>query len=423
MNIVRRFFKDLGPGVITGAADDDPSGIATYTQTGAQFGYGMLWTAVFMFPMLIAIQEVCARIGAVTGEGIASIIKKRFNKKILYAVVFLVLIANTINIGADIGAMAAATALVVPVNTKLLCVLFTIFMLTMEIFVGYKTYAGILKWLCLSLLAYPMTAFMVHQDWGTVLKATVIPHLQFDFQFLFIITGVLGTTISPYLFFWQASEEVEEVREAALKKHHSGRTQLPVNFMKKLRIDNFSGMLFSEIATWSIIVVGAAVLHANGIKDVNSAADAAKAIAPFVKGFPHAGYIAQLIFAIGIVGLGLIAVPVLAGSAAYAFGEVFNWKIGLNLKLKSAPQFYGIIIFATLIGLLLNFTGINPIKALVYAAVINGVVAVPLIAIIFIIARNEKIMGKYKSGKLSQTFVAITFIGMAIAAIGMFATS
>jgi NRAMP (natural resistance-associated macrophage protein)-like metal ion transporter len=423
MNIVKRFFKDLGPGVITGAADDDPSGIATYTQTGAQFGYGMLWTAVFMLPMLASIQEACARIGAVTGEGIAAILKQHFNKKILYGVVFLVLIANIINIGADIGAMAAATKLIVPANTMLLSVLFTIFILTMEIFVSYRAYANILKWLCLSLLAYPLTVFMVKEDWGQVLKATFIPHLEFNFQFLFIITGVLGTTISPYLFFWQASEEVEEVNQAGLKKHHSGRTKLPQNFIRKLRIDNFAGMLFSEIATWSIIVVGAAVLHAHGITDVKSAADAAKALEPFVQGFPHAGYLAQLIFAIGIVGLGLIAVPVLAGSAAYAFGEVFNWKIGLDLKLKHAPQFYGIIILATVVGLLLNFTGVNPIKALVYAAVINGVVAVPLIFLIALIARNEKIMGKYKSGKLSQTLVAITFIGMAVAAIAMFATA
>lgn len=421
MNIIKRFFRLVGPGVITGAADDDPSGIATYSQTGAQFGYGQLWTAVFMLPLQTAIQEACARIGAVTGKGIAAVVKEHYNKKILYTVVFLVFFANTINIGADIGAMATAVNLIIPVPVVILTLLFAIAILLVEIFVCYKTYANILKWLCLSLLAYPITVFIVEQPWGTLFKATFIPHIEFNFQFLFIITGVLGTTISPYLFFWEASQEVEEERKKHIDKKN-GFPKISRRFIKKMRIDNFMGMFFSEITTWSIIVVGATVLHKSGVTDIKTAADAAKALEPLVQTFPHAGYLAKLIFATGIIGLGLLSVPVLAGSAAYALGEAFNWRVGLNLKFKRAHGFYSVIIIATLMGLLMNYIGINPIKALVYAAVINGVVAVPLIFLISLIAGNEKIMNGYQSGPLSIVFVWLTFISMGIAAIAMFVT-
>ncbi len=417
---IKNFFRDLGPGIVTGAADDDPSGIATYTQTGAQFGYGQLWTAVFMLPLLIAIQEACARIGAVNELGLAAVIKKYYTKKVLYFAVLLVLIANTINIGADIGAMAASLQLLVPANTFLLIVLFSVGILLLEIFVGYKNYARCLKWLALSLLAYPLTVFIVHEPWGEIISATFLPHIEFNFQFLFIITGVLGTTISPYLFVWQASQEVEEVKERAKT---AGKQKLTRQYMKKLRIDNFTGMLSSEIVTWSIIVVAATVLHKHGITDVKTPADAAKALEPFVQSFPYAGYLAKLIFALGIIGLGLLAVPVLAGSAAYALGETLGWEIGLDLKFKQAHGFYGIIIISVFIGALLNIIGVNPIKALVYCAVLNGVVAVPLIFLIALIARNKKIMGEFSSGMLSQIFVGITFVGMALAAITMIFTA
>ena len=418
---IKKFFGLLGPGVITGAADDDPSGIATCSQTGAQFGYGMLWTAVVMFPFQAAVQEACARIGAVTGKGIASVINIHYSKKVLYIVVLLVVVANTINIGADIGAMAAAAHLIVPVSFVILTLIFTALILFLEIFTSYRVYSKILKWLCISLFAYPVTVFIVSQPWLTLLKATFVPHIELNFQFLFIITGVLGTTISPYMFFWQASEETEEERKDHLLVGN-GIPNIGKKFIKNLRIDNFVGMLFSEIGTWSIIVVTATVLNAHGITNIKTAADAAKALEPLVSTFPNAGYIAKVIFAVGVLGLGFLSIPILAGSAAYAFAEAFNLREGLNQKLKKAHGFYGVITIATLIGLIINFIGINPIQALVFAAVINGVVAVPLIFIIGLIAKNKGIMGEYKSGLLSNILVWATFAGMGAAAIGMFLT-
>lgn len=408
LNKIRKFLKILGPGVITGAADDDPSGIATYSQTGAQFGYGQLWTALFMLPFQAATQEACARIGAVTGKGIAAVVREHYNSKILFFVVCLVLVANTINIGADIGAMAAAANLIIPLPFTALTLLFTATMLILEIFTSYQVYARILKWLAVSLIAYPLTVFIVSQPWGTILKATFIPHFEFSFAFLFIITGVLGTTISPYMFFWQASEETEEEKAKNLR--------VSPGFIHNLRVDNLVGMVFSEIGTWAIIVVTATVLNGHGITDIKTAADAARALEPL------AGSWSKLVFAFGIIGLGLLSVPVLAGSAAYAFSEALKWREGLNLKLKQAHGFYGIITIATLFGLLINFIGIDPIKALVYTAVINGVVAVPLIFIIWRIARSEKIMGQYKSGWLSNSLIILTFLGMGLAAVAMFYT-
>lgn len=419
MNIIKKFIRVVGPGVITGAADNDPSGIGTYSQTGAQFGFGQLWTPAYIFPLLVSIQEACARIGAVSGLGIATLIKKHYSKKLLYPIILLFLVATIINIGADIGAMAEATRLIVPVNFYVLIFSFTLIMVLLQIFVPYKKYANILKWLCLSLLAYPISIFIIKVPWLTLLKATFVPHLEFNFQFLFIITGVLGTTISPYLFFWEAAEEVEEKREAHLIKH-DGKSHISWRYMKNLRLDNFMGMLFTEIVFWSIVVVTASVLHTHGIKDIKTAADAAKALESLVQTFPSAGYIAKVIFAIGIIGLGLLSVPVLAGSAAYSFCSTFGLKKGLNLKFHQGKWFYGVIIATTLIGLCMNFVGMNPMKALVYAAVINGVVSVPLIFVIALIANNKKIMGGYKSKWLSNIFIWITFIAMAAAAVSMF---
>lgn len=270
------------------------------------------------------------------------------------------------------------------------------------------------------LIAYPATVFIINEPWMTLLKATFIPHIEFNFAFLFIITGVLGTTISPYLFFWQASEEVEEERAKHLIKNN--KPHINKRFIRNLRIDNFVGMFFSEIGAWSIMVVAATVLNAHGITDIKTAADAAKALEPLVQTFPHAGYVSKLIFSIGIIGLGLLSVPVLAGSAAYALSEAFNWREGLHLQFKRAHGFYGVITIATVIGLCINFVGIDPMKALVYTAVINGVVAVPLIFMIALIANDQKIMGKYKSGVLSNTLVWMTFIGMAMAALAMIFT-
>lgn len=415
-----KFFTLLGPGLTTGAADDDPSGIATYSQTGAQFGYGQLWTALYMLPFMAAVQEACARIGLVTGKGIAAIVKKHYSKWVLYSVVGLVIIANTINIGADIGAMASAAQLLVPVNFVILTLIITASILVLEIFTNYKVYSRLLKWLALALLAYPITVFIVHQPWETVLKATVIPHVEFSFAFLFIITGVLGTTISPYMFFWEASQEVEERKESEMKV--GDRPIVDRVLIRRMRLDNNAGMIISEITTWSILLVGATVLHQSGVRDVKTAADAAKAIEPLVHSFPNAGFLAKLIFSIGILGLGFLAVPVLSGSAAYAVSEAFNWRASLNLKLKHAHGFYGVITIATIIGLIINFVGIDPVKALVYAAVLNGVAAVPLLFLILKISRNEKVMGEHKSGLLSSTLLWVTFIGMGAAAVAMFFT-
>jgi NRAMP (natural resistance-associated macrophage protein)-like metal ion transporter len=412
--------KIVGPGLITGAADDDPSGIATYTQTGAQFGYGQLWTALFLLPFMVAIQEACARIGAVTGKGLAAVVKENYNRKILYGLLVLILVANTINIGADLGAMGAAAQLIIPVNFALLTLFFTALILALEIFVSYKNYAKILKWLALVLISYPLTVFLISEPWMTILRATFLPHVQFTFAFLFIITGVLGTTISPYMFFWEASEEVEEEKEKHLIKN--GEAKPTKSFMRRLRFDNFLGMLSSEAATWCIIIVAATVLNAHGVTNVGTAADGARALEPLVQSFPNAGLIAKWLFAIGIIGLGLLAVPVLSASASYALSETLDWREGLNLKLKRAHGFYGIITIATLIGLMINFIGINPIKALVFTAVFNGVAAVPLIFIIARMAGSRKIMGEYKSGWLSTIFVWATFVLMAAAAIAMFAT-
>ncbi|QNK63446.1 divalent metal cation transporter [Pedobacter sp. PAMC26386] len=414
-----KFLTVLGPGLTTGAADDDPSGIATYSQTGAQFGYGQLWTALYMLPFMIAVQEACARIGMVKGKGIAAVVKEHYSRPVLYAVVGLVVVANTINIGADIGAMASAAQLLIPVHFVVLTLLFTIIILLLEIFTSYKAYSKILKWLAISLLAYPITVFIVDQPWPTVLRATIIPHFEFNFAFVFIITGVLGTTISPYMFFWQASQEVEEEKD-----RHPTRPGKLVGWqhIKNMRIDNTAGMIISEFTTWCILLVGATVLHGSGVRDINTAADAARALEPLVHSFPNSGFLAKLIFSIGIIGLGLLAVPVLSGSAAYAVSEAFEWKASLNLKLRRAQGFYGVIIVATLIGLAINFVGIDPVKALVYAAVLNGVAAVPLLFLIGRIAMSKEIMGEYKSGLLSNIFVWFTFIAMGAAAVAMFYT-
>jgi len=421
---VRRWLRGLGPGLITGAADDDPSGIATYTQTGAQFGYGQLWTALFMLPFLAAVQEACGRIGSVTGTGIAAVIKRHYRREILYGAVVLVVFANVINAGADIGALAAAANLIIPVNVAILAIAFTAVILALETFVSYPRYAAFLKWLTVSLWAYLLTALIVHEPWGTVLRATFVPHIERSFAFLFIITGVFGTTISPYMFFWQADQEVEEEKQRGLigPKGQLAHGRRLSAYLHIVRVDTISGMVISEIATWAMIVVGATVLHQNGVTNVNTAADAARALEPLVHTFPHAGLLAELIFSAGIVGLGLLAIPVLTGSAAYVLCEAANWAEGLNLNVKQAQGFYGAITVATLVGLGMNFVGINPLRALIVAAVVNGVVAVPLLVLIALIAQNGSIMGANRSGALSRILVWMTAAAMGGAAIAMVAT-
>jgi NRAMP (natural resistance-associated macrophage protein)-like metal ion transporter len=413
-----RIFKILGPGLITGAADDDPSGIATYSQTGAQFGYGQLWTVIFLYPLMTAVQEACARIGAVTKKGIAAVVKEHYGRKILYCAVFLIVLANTINIGADLGAMAAAMRLIIPIPFGIVTLFFAALMLVLEIFIPYKKYARILKWLAVSMLVYPATLFLISAPWSAILRATFMPHIELSFAFLFVFIGVVGTTISPYMFFWQASEEVEEEIEQGISKRQSvGR-----RFIRNMRIDNALGMLLSQIITWCIIVVTGTVLHQAGVTNIATAADAAQALTPLVHAFPNAGVLAEVIFSIGIIGLGLLSVPVLAGSAAYAVAEAFDWNEGLYRKLRDAHGFYGVITIATLVGLAINFVGIDPVKALVIAAVVNGVISIPLIFLIIAISSSKKIMGEHASGWLSKIFLWVSFAAILVAAIVMFVT-
>lgn len=414
-----RFLRILGPGIVTGAADDDPSGIATYSQAGAQFGLATAWTMLACYPIMTAVQEACMRIGAVTGKGLSAVIRDHYPKWLLYPVVALVVCANTLNIGADIGAMAASTQLIVPLPFPLLAVIFAVVILLFEIFVPYKTYVKMLKWLAMTLLAYVLTALLVNVPWQEAIKQTFIPQIQFNKEFIYIFVAILGTTISPYLFFWQASETVEDEIASHRLAQRGGVPRVSKPYLKRLRIDTAFGMLFSNVIAWFIIVVGAVVLGANGITNINSAADAAKALEPLVEGFPNAGYVAKVIFSIGIIGIGLLAVPVLAGSSSYAISEAFNWKEGLYRKFKAARAFYLIIIISTLAGLTMNFIGIDPIKALVFTAVFNGIAAVPLIFILLIISSRKDIMGEYKSGLWSKLGLGLAFLTMLSAAMAL----
>ncbi len=416
-----RFLRILGPGVVTGAADDDPSGIATYSQAGSMFGFGLLWAFPLMYPLLMAVQESCARIGAVTGRGLAAVIKDHYSRKLLYAAVALVVVANTINIGADLGAMAATTQLLIPLPFSVLAIAFAALTLLLVLTIPYKTYAKILKWLALALFAYPLTALLVSVDWGTVLRATFMPTFAPTTEVLFLLVGMLGTTISPYLFFWDTSEVVEEeIAKHRLKLSSTDGPRLSKRFLRSVRIDTFFGMTIAVLTAWFIVVTCASVLHQNGITQIETAADAARAIEPLVQGFPDAGLVAKLIFAIGVVGLGLLAVPVLAGSAAYAISEAAGWKEGLHYRYKRASGFYGVIIVATIAGLALNFMGVNPINALVFAAVFNGVAAVPLILLILRIGRNPEIMGEHVNGRVATTFVSLAFLVMLCAVVVLF---
>lgn len=414
-----RFLRILGPGIVTGAADDDPSGLATYSQAGAQFGLALPWTMFFTYPLMTAVQEACMRIGAVTGKGLAAVIRQHYPSYILYPVVGLVVLANTLNIGSDIGAMAASMQLLIPLPFALLAVFFSLVMLVMEVMVPYKTYVRILKWLAVALFAYPITAFLVNVPWKDVLVASVTPKIVFSPDYLYIVVGILGTTISPYLFFWQTSEVVEDEIAAHRLAQRGGTPRLTAPYLRRLRIDTAIGMLFSNVTAWFVIVVGAVVLGAHGVTNINSAADAAKALEPLVHGFNNAGYVAKVIFAIGVIGIGLMSVPVLAGSSSYALSETFNWREGLFRKFKQAREFYFVIIFGTLAGLVFNFIGLDPIKALIFTAVFNGIAAVPLIYLIARVSTRADVMGEYRSKWLSKLGLWSAFGVMAAAALAL----
>lgn len=403
------FLKTLGPGLVTGASDDDPSGIGTYAQTGALFGYTQLWTALFTFPMMTVIQEICARIGLETGLGLAEVIRKHYPKPILYFCVALLLTANTINIGADLGAMAASGQMLLGIPFGLWLLFFTLLTVGLEIFIEYRRYSNILRYLTLSLLAFVPVAFLVPQDWAQALRSTLIPTIEFSKEYLLNLVAILGTTISPYLFFWQTGMEVEEqIEEGKIdKRSRRGTSRVEIKWM---RTDVISGMFVSNAVMWFIIVTTASTLYVNGIHNIDSAPKAAQALRPL------GGDLSYFLFGAAIIGTGLLAVPVLAGSAAYAVAETFKLREGLYLKFSQAGRFYAVIAVSTCIGAAINLMGINPIQALYYTAVINGLVAPPLLFMIMLIANNRKIMRDKTNRRGSNILGWLTTAAMTIAA-------
>jgi Mn2+/Fe2+ NRAMP family transporter len=403
----------VGPGLITGAADDDPSGIATYSQAGAQFGLNMLWTMPLAYPLMSAIQCMCGFIGRTTGKGLAANIKSAFPPVVLKCVVVSLLIANTLNIAADVAAMGEVAELVTGVGRHLMTALFVLITLLLQVFVPYHRYVRFLKWLTLSLLAYAAVLFTVHVPWGEVALRTLWPRFTPNAAAAAVIVGVFGTTISPYLFFWQASEEVEDMQAegavSLIKDPGSARGEL-----RRIRWDTWSGMLYSDLAAFFIILATAVTLHTAGITDINTAAQAANALRPL------AGNFAFLLFALGILGVGLIGVPVLAGSGAYALSEAMGWQWGLERKRTDARGFYGVITVSVLAGLVIQYSPISPMKALFWSAVINGVVAVPLMIVIILLVSKKSVMGAFTA---SRPLVILGWIATAVmgaAAVRMF---
>jgi NRAMP (natural resistance-associated macrophage protein)-like metal ion transporter len=387
-----RGVRKLGPGIVTGAADDDPSGIATYSQVGAQFGFTMLWTMLLTYPLMAGIQEISAWLGRVTGMGIAANIRRHYAPALLYTLVAVLLIANIINLGADIGAMGSALQMLVGGSALVYAVVFGVISVMAATLVPYRQYAELLKWSALVLLVYVATALIVRVPLKPVLMGTFIPSLTFSNSYLTALVAVFGTTISPYLFFWQASLEVQEQKTARGEEPLKEAPSQAKKQLEPMRADTFLGMAFSNAIAFFIILVTASVLHARGITDIQTAAQAAEALRPL------AGELAFLLFSIGIIGTGLIAIPVLAGSSAYALAEVFKWPIGLDRKLHRAKAFYGILCAATLLGVAMNFAAINPIRALFWSAVINGVAASPIMLVMMLMTSNKKITGAVRIG-------------------------
>jgi len=413
----------LGPGLITGAADDDPSGIATYSQAGAAFGYGLLWTMVLSLPLMTAIQEISARIGRVSGHGIAGNLRRHYPPGILYPVVLLLLIANTINIGADIGAMGDAAKLLLGGPALLYAILFALLTVLLQVFGSYKKCSTIFKSLALVLFSYIFAAFVSHVPWGHALKSTVLPKFEKSSDYWATFVAVFGTTISPYLFFWQASLEKEEIHKNAAEQPVKHAPEQAKAQFDRIRLDTYVGMGFSNVVAFFIIVAAAATLNAHGIKDVETSAQAAEALRPI------AGKAAFILFSFGIIGTGLLAVPVLAGSAAYAAGEAFRLPTGMDQKPLQAKGFYSVLTLSTLLGLAINFpavqhiTHLTPIKALFWSAVVNGVAAVPIMVILMLMIRNQKVMGEFKdTSPWLHVMGWLATAVMAVAAILMFAT-
>ena len=406
----------LGPGLITGASDDDPSGIGTYSQVGAQFGYAMLWTMLFSYPLMSGIQEISARIGRVTGRGIAGNMRKYYPRWLTYIVAGLLVIANVINLGADLSAMGAAVQLLIGGSALLYSILFAVFSLLLQIFVPYKKYVNFLRWLTLVLFTYVATVFVVRVPWSEALQGTFIPTIEFKADYFAGLIAVLGTTISPYLFFWQASQEVEEIDRAPTEQALAESPYQAPTQIGRIKADTYIGMGISNLIAFFIILTSAVTLHAHGKTDIQSATQAAEALRPV------AGDFAFALFTVGIIGTGLLAVPVLAGSAAYAVSGVFGWSASLERQALQAKRFYGVLAAATLIGLSLDFTSIDPIKALFWAAVINGVLAGPVMVVIMLMATNPAVMSQFIISRRLRITGWLATAVMLIAAGGLFVT-
>lgn len=411
----RRFFSDLGPGLITGAADDDPSGISTYSVTGAAFGYAPLWTALFSFPLMTAVQMMCARLGMVTGRGLAGVVRLRYPRWVLWGACALLVVANVVNIGADLGGMAKVTELVTGVSSMVWTPLYTLLIGALLFWSNYRFIARIFKWLTLVLFAYVIAAFLAKPDWGQVLRSTLIPHLEWSSAYWATLVGILGTTISPYLFFWQASQEVEEEiaigRASVEQREGATRREL-----RKSRKDVITGMFFSNLVMYFIILTTAATLHAHGHTTINTAKEAAEALRPL------AGDSAYWLFSLGLIGAGMLGVPVLAGSCAYAVAEAAGWTGSLEHRPSLSQQFYAVIAVAMGVGLALDFAGFDAVKMLFWSAVVNGVLAPPLVVLVLLLTRNKDVMGEHTNSRLVSGLGWMCAAVMTIAAVLMFAT-
>ena len=412
---VRHFFAELGPGLITGAADDDPSGISTYSVTGASFGYAPLWTALFSFPLMAAVQMMCARLGMVTGCGLASNLRRNYPRGIVWAACALLIIANVVNIGADLGGMAEATGMMTGVSQYIWTPIYAALIISLLFWTSYRHIAKVFKWLTLILFAYIIAAFLAHPDWRAVLRATLVPHIQWSSSYLAAFVGILGTTISPYLFFWQASQEVEEERKIGRRtiSEREGATDAE---LRRSRTDVLTGMFFSNLVMYFIILTTAATLHAQGKTSIDTAQQAAEALKPV------AGSGAYLLFTLGLIGTGMLGVPVLAGAAAYAVAEARDWRGTLEDKPSLAKKFYAVVAVSMLLGLSLNYAGIHAVKMLFLAAVLNGVLAPPLIIMVVLLTSNKKVMGKRVNSPVLKWLGWATALIMAAAALAMFAT-
>ncbi|MEO7540077.1 MAG: divalent metal cation transporter [Pyrinomonadaceae bacterium] len=413
-NFIKRLLNRLGPGLITGASDDDPSGIGTYAQAGAALGYATLWTAVMTLPLMIVVQHICAKIGMCSGRGLAGVLRKFYPRWLLYPVVGGLVIANTINIGADISAISAAINMFVPVPIWAMVVPIAAAILALQIWGSYHLIVSVFKWLTLSLFAYVIAAFLARPDWAGVAYATFVPQITLSGEYITTIVAILGTTISPYLFFWEASEEVEDEKSAG--RSLSKRRGATDDEIKAEKFDTIAGMVFCNIVFYFVILASASTLHVSEHTHIGSATEAAEALRPL------AGDLATVLFAIGLIGAGLLAVPVLSSSAAYAVAETFGWRSGLDEKPRRAKKFYGIIVASTLVGVAIDFLGINPIKALFWTAVINGVIAPPLLVVVMLIANDKRVLGERTNGIYSNVVGWLAAVVMFAAAIGMILT-